>query len=368
VTRLGGIGLAIVAGSVAASTVVAGESPRPRAGATFFLAFDGAVLTAGPDDATTNTSEIAEQYDLAGAYPPWGGSEAQRAAIAAAVAADFQAFDVEIVTARPEAGPYAMVLLGPREHALGDGIKSLGTIDCLDQNRSNVAMVFWAAADLGGLGSAATQATEVSQELAHAAGLEHVTGADASADVLYPSLAGVSTSFLDACLPLGPGIQCGEQHAMLSPCGDDQQNSFRELLALFGPAIVDAEPPTVAIVAPADGAGFPSGATVAVEIDADDDTALESVALEIDGESSDAEPDGAWTWTIEGLPDGEHELVAVALDAAGNEARSEAVSVLLAEPGEGCGCQAAGSAGGVGGLLALLGFRRRRRPSRPPSS
>lgn len=84
----------------------------------------------------------------------------------------------------------------------------------------------------------------------------------------------------------------------------------------------DEVPPTVAFTAPADGAEV--FGEVAVAIDADDDRALASVTVLVDGllaAQLDAPP-FTWQWATGGLPDGPYRLTAVAEDAAGNSAEA----------------------------------------------
>ncbi|MGB1276981.1 MAG: hypothetical protein ACPG77_14650, partial [Nannocystaceae bacterium] len=66
------------------------------------------------------------------------------------------------------------------------------------QQDRNVVYAFHSANDQF---PAATQATTISQEIAHAYGLEHV---DEPGDIMNPYNAGGDPGFLDTCIPIIP--------------------------------------------------------------------------------------------------------------------------------------------------------------------
>ncbi len=355
------------------SADAASPDPAPRdAAATLYVNFDGAVITGGPDDSRSNVSEVAEQFAFTGSYPAYGGTPAQRQSVMAAVSADWAAFDVQVVDARPGQGDYGMTMIGPLDHPLGMGVNSAGPIDCWDENPNNISFVFFGADDLGGQASTAVQATEVSQEWAHAVGLEHVGGGGAESDIMYPSNFGPSAAFIDECYALAGGVTCADMHAELSGCAEaDRQNSFRELLALFGPAQADVESPEVAIRSPADGESFQVGDVVVVEVDATDDVGVDLVGLQLDEEVQPTKAQAPFTWQLVDVAEGEHTLLAVARDVAGNETMSVPITFVVAagqqnpdsgDEGQGCGCGVGPTEGGSTAWLTLilLGFSRRR--------
>lgn len=92
----------------------------------------------------------------------------------------------------------------------------------------------------------------------------------------------------------------------------------------------DAEPPTVALTAPADGAMFTG--TVTMAADAGDDTGVTGVQFLLDGSPLGSEDTAApWTtnWDTTTATRGQHTLTARARDAAGNATTSSPVQVTV---------------------------------------
>lgn len=117
------------------------------------------------------------------------------------------------------------------------------------------------------------------------------------------------------------GCKAGPVGGPIASCGDP-----------FAPA--DDKAPTVSIESPSEDASFEEGQSIEVEVSAEDDVGVTKVELLVDDKSAgtlDAEP---FEWTLEELKVGEHELVAIAKDAAGNEAKSEAVTLLVEKESE----------------------------------
>lgn len=336
---------------------VQGQDP----GGTLFVNFDGAVIGGGPDDATTNSSELAEQFGFTGEYPEWGGSEAQRAAVMTAAGADWAPFDVALVEVRPTDGDYAMTMVGPADHPFGMGTNSTGPIDCMDSNPRNIAFVFFGADDLGGSASVGVQATEISQEFAHGFGLEHVSGSEAQVDIMFPSNESLNAAFVDDCFPLSGMVQCGEQHEMLSGCEAGEQNSYAELIGLFGAAKADTEAPTVELVAPEDGEVFAIEQDIQIRVEAADDVGVDRVELILDQGGGFTGTQAPYEWTLMGLSEGAHELFAIAADEAGNETQSAVITIFVEAPDDteggtesGCGCRTTRSGLPNAILLTLL--------------
>jgi hypothetical protein len=344
-----------------------GDAEPRAAGTVFYVNFDGAVITGGTDDASSNTSEVAEQYAFSGSYPAYGGSAAQRASVMAAVRADWAPFDVDVVDERPADSPYAMAVIGPLDPPFAPGINGAGPVDCYDANPGSVGFVFFGPDDLAGAGSSAVQAATVSNVFAHAVGLEHVGGSGADVDIMYPNPSSPTAAFVDECFMLAPGIQCGDMHAELSGCqGADEQNSYQELLGLLGQAQSDTQAPTVAISSPEDGDEFEAPAIIDVTVAAADDVGVVEVEILLDGSPRDLLTAEPYEVSLQDIVEGEYELVAVARDAAGNETESAPVSVTVVtrpveyDPGGGCRCDAA-PAGSGWAVLALFGLIARRR-------
>src|SRR5436190_6164496 len=113
------IGLALLAAcgdDGGATRIDAPGEPMPDAlpaalSHTLYLAFDGGMITPGTEDASTNTSSIAI---MAATLPPYLQGDAQRATKLAAIVSQLQlilsAYNIDIVTARPAAAPYDMIV------------------------------------------------------------------------------------------------------------------------------------------------------------------------------------------------------------------------------------------------------------------
>ncbi|MEO7092905.1 MAG: PHB depolymerase family esterase [Polyangiales bacterium] len=165
-------------------------------------------------------------------------------------------------------------------------------------------------------------------------------------------------------------------------CATRRAAAFFGLLGGTGPGPgTDTTAPTVAIQTPSEGDTVSGQVTIVVA--ASDDTSLASVALTVDGAdvgAADLEAPYQFTW--DASAPGEHAIVAIARDTAGNSATAHA-TVTVPGPGggggnnpggdddptggakdlPGCSLDAGGGGAGVGslaiGVLALL--RRRRR-------
>ncbi len=298
--------------------------PGPPPGAkqgVIFVNFDGATLSGGDDDSRANRSLMFQ-----GNFPAYGQGS-KREAVMQAVRQDWAPFNVIVTDSRPASGDYTMNMTGPLNF-VGPGVLGVALVDCNDAwTHNNVTFAFHSANDPF---SASTQATTIGQEVAHSYGLEHV---DEPGDIMNPQNAGGDPSFRDECIPIVPGnngIACGQQHA--AQCGTgSKQNSYRELLALFGPAVPDEAPPTVAIVAPSDGAVFEVGADFDIVAEASDDQGIDGVDLYVDGVFQQTDGQAPYGWGVENIPAGTYAIHAVARDLAGNEATSETITIYVGE-------------------------------------
>ena len=164
-------------------------------------------------------------------------------------------------------------------------------------------------------------------------------------------------------------------------CATMRAAQFLGVTGSSGPTTPDVAPPTVAIVSPADGDTVSGKLTVVVA--ANDETAMGSVSLSIDGADlgEDMMAPFQFEWDATAAGPGAHALVATARDAAGNMVVANA---MVTVPGDGsgsgsgsdeppaaannelpgCGLDAggggAGFASGLTVLFAVL-LRRRRR-------
>lgn len=350
------------------AVALAGEVGHADPG-TVYVEFDGVTLTQGPvDDSTANVTAIAE---LATTLEPFGGDPAERASVLQSVRADFAPFDVRVVDERPSTGDYVMVVVTPT-NPFGDGVTGVAVDDCGDAaGQRDVVFAFFRS----GQAPANDVGTTIAQEVAHSIGLEHV---DDAADVMYPIAAGFDPYFNDDCLALSSASGCPAQHEVFCE-QPDHQNAFAELMARFGPADDDGEPPTVILSGPDDDS-VRAGTDVDLLVEAFDDTFVDRVQL-LEGNTIVGEDRAPpYLFTVTDIEPGQYEIVAVAVDAAGNEASSE--PLMLEATGSGStglpptggpagipvsrgtadsGCSVAGSprAAWTWLLLVLLGLRGR---------
>ena len=304
--------------------LVPDDAPRVRAiGApklvkqgVIFVNFDGAELSSGYDDSHNDVTEIGE---CAGSFAPYGDG-AMRDAVMQAVRTDWAAFNVIVTDSRPASGDYVMNMTGP-SNPFGGGVLGIAPLDCDDsETPNNITFAFVSADD--GLG-ASEHATTIGQEVAHSFGLEHV---DDESDIMNPYVAGGDPSFKDECITIVQGGSCPDQHA--AQCGDGySQNSYQELLTLFGPSTPDASPPTVRITFPMDGQELMNGTDFAIMVDASDDQGIAHVTLFQDGNEVAEDSSEPYSWQANGLPAGVYEFYATAVDLSGNETQSDTVSI-----------------------------------------
>jgi MYXO-CTERM domain-containing protein len=100
----------------------------------------------------------------------------------------------------------------------------------------------------------------------------------------------------------------------------------------------DANPPTVAIVEPADGTSFAVGEPLDIVVEAADaEFGVEAVGLMINGELVSTDEDEPFVFANASFPAGSYSLVAVAEDYGNNVTESATVTILVGEGGDGDG-------------------------------
>lgn len=293
------------------------DPPEPPVGAgtaksnVFFLNYDGVGIqyTGQEDDATQNISQFS---DFAMNYSPYGNG-AKRAASMQAVKTDWMPYAVVITDQRPGSGNYTMCVNTPT-NPFGGGVLGIAPLDCNDNQARNIVFAYHSDSDEF---PASTQATTMSQEIAHAFGLEHVSEPN---DIMNPYNAGGDPKFLDQCLALdggGMGIICGQQHAQY--CGGSQQNSHQELLGLFGASAPDPDPPSCAITSPQSGQVFAAGDDFAIAVQANDNVEVKEVLLYDNDNLLSADNSAPYEWPVDGIPAGQHCFSARCEDTSGNQ-------------------------------------------------
>jgi hypothetical protein len=271
----------------------------------------GCTLHPGQNNSTTDTSSIVNSTVQLSQY---SGSTSQWNQIVNCVKQTYAPFNVQIVTDRPPAGTnYHMAIVagfaseaGEQQGVLGVSPFSCGYIknsisfSFANEEPSNIDDICWT----------------VSQETAHSWGLDHKY--DNRDPMTY--------------LSTGPSVKtfqnqagsCGEYSARTCQCtyqgtGNSAMNSYALIMATFGGSAPDTTKPTVSITDPQNNAvvqpGFP------IHVDANDDTAVASVDLKIDGTSIGALTNAPYIWNApSSLAGTTHHVEATATDLAGNTA------------------------------------------------
>lgn len=197
-----------------------------------YLNREGGVLTGGIDDAPANVSSVVSNSPKGTVtVPPFTASNTRWRAITGCIRKKFERFNVEIVESRPVGKDYLMVMMGGRPRDLGFEAKDghnhshatgLAPFNGLPIPRA-VVFVFTRA-----LRESTTATCETAgMEIAHAYGLDH---ARHCRDLMTYMRRCGTRSFLDK------DLACGEHKDR--PClgGGERQNSYRQLMAVLGPA------------------------------------------------------------------------------------------------------------------------------------
>jgi hypothetical protein len=294
---------------------------------TLFINFDGAVLRRGcGNDSRHDCSSLADLFN--GYVGPFVGTEVKRVSIVQSVRKDLQDIGVRAITRRPEGDDddYTMVLygdLGAQEFA---GIAPY--VDCGNLWANDTC---FAGAFLG----SNIGATVILQEAAHTWGLEHV---DSEFDNLHPFVAQATPYFQDKCNKIVAntdlveiGGVCNSVHALFCEAG--YQNSYQELLYLFGPAVPDTVAPTVELTSPEDGSFHVLPVEVPLLGTISDDLAPQfyTVRIEQDGQQLFEGEDIKVNLLLKDPPAGEYDLVVTAIDGGGNPGSARVRFTILEE-------------------------------------
>jgi MYXO-CTERM domain-containing protein len=272
------------------------------------------------DDSRTNVSSIVQGSGTR-TLQPYSGSPTTWAAIVACVRENYAPFNIQVVTTEPSSSSSyfeAMAAGSPSNVGFSSQTAGVASFSCgiipnaisfsfLNLNPSDVNDACWT----------------ISQESAHNFGLSHeMLGGDAMTYMQNPP----RKRFLDQTACIGTQGCCAPSQEC--QCGATQQNSFQELLSIFGPA--GATPPMISISDPLNNAavdpGFPVHATVT------DDNGIGSVELLIDGAvvSSLVSPPYAFNAPTAITP-GAHTVEIHAIDTLGTDSRSS-IHVNVGDP------------------------------------
>ncbi len=300
-----------------------------------FTNFDGATLNSGcGNDSHNDCSTLAGLFG--GGILPFSGTYADRAAIVQSAREDVEDFGVIVVGERPPSNqPYAMVMVGNGVSGEQDFGGVAPFIDCgnSDPNLTSFAL------ELGGFN---VTATIIHQEAAHTWGLEHVND---PTDNLHPTAGGFNDpKYNDVCnkivsdTDLNPSNgQCNSVHTMF--CNSGNQNSYREMLALFGPPIPDQTAPTVTIDSPLEGEELPCPADFDLTLTLTDDRRPHSMIITILLDGSEVTGglyvDQTHKFPIHGgISPGPHTWRVEAVDESGNPASAEVNFTLVTNPND----------------------------------
>ena len=334
-----------------------------------YVAMDGTQIkpTCGGPQVANAALNCSPLVDSVVDFPPLAGGNGQVKASAFQKLNSYYApFNVVLTAGRPPDWlPYTMAVVGGSSQMAGqgNGVCGVANVACDGGKRNHVSLSF--------SDSCPGDVAEVAaQETAHNWGLEHT---DVQQDLMYPYVAGGS-SFRDECMDIshatGSGVtQCTYVHKLYCPNGGgEQQNSYGELMGVFGPREADTEAPTIVSVTPADGTEVSTGESVVVSATIMDNSNFIGVNWSwIEGLpedlpsyrrcTNDVCDDGYGAWkpqsepydfiTLNKPPPGNYKFKVEALDAYGNYA-SQVINISVVE-GEEPGTTSDPTAGDTGG-------------------
>ncbi|MFO0636078.1 MAG: hypothetical protein U0168_24840 [Nannocystaceae bacterium] len=249
-----------------------------------YVEMNGVTLSpsCGNGDAANAALNCSPLVDAQTQFPPYGNGSAQ-AATFQELQNYYEPFNIVMSTQRPPDWlPYTMAVIGGASNQ-GGGVCGVANVACDGLKRNHVSLTF--PESCGGVSETAAQ------ETSHNWGLEHT---DDQSDLMYPFNNGGFKTYVDACNDIshatGSGTtQCGYIHEVYCPAGGgEQQNSYQELMGVFGPREVDTVAPMITSTVPED------GATISTH-----DSVLITATVAEDSNFLGAK----WTW-LEGLPEG----------------------------------------------------------------
>lgn len=227
-----------------------------------FANFEGVDMQPGGTPGNSFENVGLRAMDLASkgviALPPYDPDNPKRLnnilAIQKQVAKWYADMNVDVVISRPLSGDYLMSVVGGRQSDIvqKDGVVGISPLDCSNRTEANLNYAF-----SGSLSENPEQvAVTIAHEAGHAYGLVHT---DNSKDIMFPSVSTVD-GFLDGDVVDTPAC-----------AGGFHQDSKQVLIENLGrrqspPPGGDA--PTVALLAPQDGASLGKDVTIVVKADA----------------------------------------------------------------------------------------------------
>ncbi len=217
-------------------------------------------------------------------FPAYGNDQTQATAFQK-LANYYKDFNIVMSTVRPpDWVPYTLSVIGGTSSLAGqgNGVCGIANVACDGAKRNHVSLTF--------PDSCGSVAEIAAQETAHNWGLEHT---DIQSDLMYPYVTGGNNSFRDECMDIshatGNGItQCPQAHEYYCPNGDgEQQNSYAELMGVFGPREADEVAPTITNIQPSNGSTWTTADSFVITASFAENTNFLAVK---------------WDW-LEGLPE-----------------------------------------------------------------
>lgn len=313
-------------------TVGAPTHPLALGSKVLFVNFDG--LTLNPcnnNDPRNNCSTI-----FFGTVEPYSGDAAKRASVIQIVRSRVEDFGITVTDQRPESGDYDMEVVGNWAGVDPDFAGVAPSIDCFDNRGGETSFT------LDSSGTSDGMAEVILQEVAHTWGLEHI---NEQTDLLYPTTQGQNKAFVDECLKIVSDTdlnetfgQCNAMHSNF--CDPGWQNSYREMLELFGPSIADTSAPLLEIIFPTEGAVIEGDFGLMVRFADDQSPAVIRASILVEGAALEmpVQQDGAYAapveleFPIQGLPDGEYTISIDGQDESDNPASDAVTFTIIGNP------------------------------------
>jgi len=296
-------------------------------------------ITNAATDSTTNTASVRVSGNgspIMATIAPMGTSF-DWPMIVSCVKAEYEKINVRFVESEPTTGPYLEAVVGGNGSELGfpasSGILGIASADNFC-GVTETGICFSFAAAHTGLGLDDEElCTTIAHEVGHLLALEHETLATDLMSYVPVSQA-PSKAFVDQASACGTYPQQPQQ----CTCTSSQQNSFNRLTTYVGPRPVEAVKPTLSISSPSNGDTVPPVFNVVAS--ASDDAAMGDVRVMLDGVeggNSSAVVDGKYTIVVRNAALGDHQMMVIARDQAGNEtSQTIAVKVAKAQIGDSC--------------------------------
>lgn len=252
-------------------------------GGILYVEMGGVTLspTCGSGDTANAALNCTPLVDAETQFPAFGDGAAQ-ASMFQELQNYYEPFNIIMSANRPPDWlPYTMAVIGGASNQ-GNGVCGVANVACDGLKRNHVSLTF--PESCGGVADIAAQ------ETSHNWGLEHT---DNTQDLMYPFNNGGFKTYIDECMDIshatGSGVtQCGYIHEVYCPDGGgEQQNSYQELIGVFGARAADDIAPIITSITPEDGAVL---------------TTADSFTLTASVEENSTFMGAKWTW-VEGLPE-----------------------------------------------------------------